>query len=130
MGKKKKKKSDEKIVLIVGDEPVVLKMIASLLEVEGYKVLKAGNSKQACKVSDANRVDIAVMDMMIPKRLGIAIAWELRTRGHEFPMIMLSAFLDQWDKEVFQDCKIDKWIAKPVKPKKLFEAMEELLKGK
>ena len=114
-------------ILILEDEPVVLKMLASLLENEGYKCHTANTGDLAFQIIEKQKIDLFLTDIMIPQRHGIAIAWEMRTRGYEMPIVILSAFLDQWDKEVFKDCKIDRWIPKPAKPKILFQVIKELL---
>jgi DNA-binding response OmpR family regulator len=114
-------------LLILEDEPVVLNMLESLLSNEGYKCYLADSGEKALEIIEKEDIDLFLTDIMIPKRHGIAIAWEIRTRGYEIPIVILSAFLDQWDKEVFKDCKIDRWIAKPAKPKVLFQVIKELL---
>lgn len=123
---KNTKKATHKI-LILEDEPVVLKMLESLLSNEGYACFLANSGDKALEIIEKETIDLFLTDIMIPKRHGIAIAWEIRTRGYEMPIVILSAFLDQWDKEVFKDCKIDRWISKPAKPKVLFQVIKELL---
>ena len=114
-------------LLVLEDEPVVLNMLESLLTKEGYKCFLANSGEKALEIIEQERIDLFLTDIMIPKRHGIAIAWEIRTKGYNIPIVILSAFLDQWDKEVFKDCKIDRWIAKPAKPKVLFQVIKELL---
>jgi len=117
-------------ILILEDEPVVLNMLESLLTNEGYNCFAADSGDKALSIIENEKIDLFLTDIMIPKRHGIAIAWEIRTKGYEMPIVILSAFLDQWDKEVFKDCKIDRWITKPAKPKVLFRVIRELLTGK
>ena len=116
-------------ILILEDEPVVLKMLDSLLSNEGYSCFLAESGDEALDIIENEDIDLFLTDIMIPKRHGIAIAWEIRTRGFDIPIVVLSAFLDQWDKEVFKDCKIDYWISKPAKPKVLFQIIDDLLKN-
>lgn len=129
MSKKKSKKTGRNI-LILEDEPFVLNMLESLLSNEGYNCFIADSGDTALEIMEKEKIDLFLTDIMIPKRHGIAIAWEIRTKGYTMPIVILSAFLDQWDKEVFRDCKIDRWIAKPVKPKVLFHVIDELLSEK
>ena len=128
--KKRKKKERKYNILILEDEPVVLNMLESLLKNEGYNCFVADSGDKALTIIENEKIDLFLTDIMIPKRHGIAIAWEIRTKGYDMPIVILSAFLDQWDKEVFKDCKIDRWIAKPAKPKVLFHVIKELLTGK
>ncbi|MFH1706625.1 MAG: response regulator [Planctomycetota bacterium] len=123
----KKTHTGKRTILIIEDEPVALKMLESLLINEGYNCMPAGTGDKAIEIIKKEDVDLFLTDIMIPKRHGIAIAWEIRTRGFEMPIVVLSAFLDQWDKEVFKDCRIDRWISKPAKPKVLFQVIRELL---
>ena len=124
---KREKDDNTETILIMDDEPVVLTILTSLLEGEGYTVIAAPNGEKVLDAVDKCDVDLFLTDMMIPRRHGIAISWELRQRGHEFPIVIFSAFLDHWDKEVFKDCGINEWIAKPVKPKKLLETVRRCL---
>ena len=124
-----KKKGKKHKILILEDEPVVLKMLESLLTTEGYKCFLANTGEKALDIIEQEKIYLFLTDIMIPKRHGIAIAWEIRTKGYDMPIVILSAFLDQWDKEVFKDCKIDRWISKPAKPKVLFQVIKELLEG-
>lgn len=114
-------------ILIMTDEPVVLEMLKTILDNEGFNTLLASNGEQALKTVEDEDVDLFLADIMIPKRHGIAISWEMRTKGYTFPIIIMSAFLDQWDKEVFKDCKINRWLSKPVKQKVLINVIRELL---
>jgi two-component system alkaline phosphatase synthesis response regulator PhoP/two-component system response regulator RegX3 len=124
------KKTNKKYnILVLEDEPVVLKMLESLLTAEGYRGFLANSGDKALDIIERERIDLFLTDIMIPKRHGIAIAWEIRTKGYDMPIVILSAFLDQWDKEVFKDCKIDRWISKPAKPKVLFQVIRELLES-
>ena len=116
-------------ILILEDEPVVLKMLESLLSNEGYTCFVAATGDKALEIVEQEKIDLFLTDIMIPKRHGIAIAWEMRTRGYDMPIVIVSAFVDQWDKEVFKDCKIDRWISKPAKPNVLFQVIRELLES-
>ena len=102
-----KKKNRTYNILILEDEPVVLNMLDSLLAKEGYRCFLANTGEKALEIVEKEDIDLFLTDIVI-----------------------LSAFLDQWDKEVFKDCKIDRWISKPAKPKVLFQVIRELLQDK
>ena len=120
-------RTNMKTILLMEDEPVVQHMLKSILEGAGYAVILASQGPEALKLVKEHDIDLFITDMCLPKRHGIATAWEMRTEGYEFPIIILSAFIDAWDKEVFKDCQIDRWITKPTKPEVLLRIIAELL---
>lgn len=114
-------------ILVLSDEPIVSDMIRIILEKEGYDVVIVSKGEDALDAADKNSFDLFLTDIMPPNRHGVAVSWDMRMQGHEFPIVILSAFLDQWDKEVFKDCKIDACLSKPCKPKQLTSKIAELL---
>jgi DNA-binding response OmpR family regulator len=80
-------------VLVVDDDPAIVRMLAHRLTGSGYRVLTAGNGLEALRVVDLAPVDIAVCDISMPGMDGLTLLAELRRRytATQLPVIMLTA---------------------------------------
>ncbi len=78
-------------VLLVDDEPSIIKMITKRLEFEGYEVLVAMNGEEALEKAKSERPDLIVLDLMLPKVNGFDVCAELKQhqRSWEIPVITI-----------------------------------------
>lgn len=80
-------------VLVIDDEDYVADMLASALEIEGYTVHLAYNGRDGLALAQTLRVDLVIIDIMMPYMNGITLIHELRKLDHtvEVPIILISA---------------------------------------
>ena len=80
-------------VLVIDDEDYVADMLASALEIEGYTVHIAYNGRDGLALAQTLRVNLVIIDIMMPYMNGIALIHELRKLDHtvEVPIILISA---------------------------------------
>jgi len=80
-------------ILVVDDDPVNLRIVESMLEGEGYRVLMAENGKDALELMSREHVDLVLLDVMMPDKSGYEVAMDMRNmKGREFiPIIMVTA---------------------------------------
>lgn len=80
-------------VLVIDDEDYVADMLASALEIEGYTVHLAYNGRDGLALAQTLRVDLVIIDIMMPYMNGIALVQELRHLDHTLhvPIILISA---------------------------------------
>lgn len=80
-------------VLVIDDEDYVADMLASALEIEGYTVHLAYNGRDGLALAQMLRVDLVIIDIMMPYMNGITLIHELRKLDHtvEVPIILISA---------------------------------------
>jgi DNA-binding response OmpR family regulator len=80
-------------VLVIDDEDYVADMLASALEIEGYTVHLAYNGRDGRALAQTLRVDLVIIDIMMPYMNGIALVEELRQLDHtrQVPIILISA---------------------------------------
>lgn len=80
-------------VLVIDDEDYVADMLASALEIEGYTVHLAYNGRDGLALAQTLRVDLVIIDIMMPYMNGITLVHELRTLDHtlDVPIILISA---------------------------------------
>jgi len=81
-------------ILVVDDEPDIRATVSAMLEIEGYDVAKAPNGVAALAAIDQRLPDIILLDMRMPILDGWGFAAELRRRGHQTPIVVMTAARD------------------------------------
>ena len=106
-------------VLIIEDEPNMVIGLKDSCEYEGYQVFVARNGKEGLEKASKEKVDIILLDVMLPLMSGIDVCRTLRTRGVETPIIMLTARGQEMDKVVGLEVGADDYVTKPFSIKEL-----------
>ena len=114
-------------ILIVDDEVLIRNVIKEYLLNEGYKVLEATDGFDALRVISDNKVDLIVLDIMMPKMDGFTCLSEIR-KTKNIPVIMLSARKEEIDKLNSFDLGVDDYVTKPFSPKELVARVKAHLK--
>jgi CheY-like chemotaxis protein len=85
--------SDAKTVLIVDDEFAIVDALAEILRWEGHAVMSAGNGRAALDVLERDRVDLVLMDAMMPVMGGVEAARAMKSdpRLRDIPIILMTA---------------------------------------
>lgn len=102
----------EKRVLVVDDEKLIVKGILLSLSQDGFKVDCAYDGEEAINMALANKYDIILLDVMLPKYTGLEVCETLR-KTINTPIIMLTAKGDDEDKIAGLECGADDYITKP-----------------
>lgn len=114
-------------ILIVDDEVLIRNVIKEYLLNEGYKVLEAKDGFDALRVISNNKVDLIVLDIMMPKMDGFTCLSKIR-KTKNIPVIMLSARKEETDKLNSFDLGVDDYVTKPFSPKELVARVKAHLK--
>ena len=118
-----------KKILIVDDEETNRKIITLALEGEGREVIFAGDGEEAFTMAKANRPDLIIMDVMLPKINGFEAT--RRIRGDEelkdVPVIALTARTMDFDKKQAEEAGCDDFITKPFRIGELRRRIESFL---
>lgn len=110
-------------VLIVDDEPRILKFLELKLKASGYKVLTASNGFEALEQAEAQEPNLVVLDVLMPKKDGFETLRELRAFS-AVPVIILSAKEADTDKVKGLELGADDYLAKPFSPEELIARIE------
>lgn len=105
-------------ILIADDETEIADLIELHLEKEGYRCLKAADGQAAIAACDAHVIDLAILDIMMPKRDGYEVTRLIREK-HQFPIIFLSAKTSDLDKIAGLVRGADDYVTKPFNPMEL-----------
>ena len=101
-----------KRILLVDDEPLIIKGLKYTLEQEGYETLAAYDGEEALEVFFANTVDLVLLDVMLPKLDGIQVFQRIRESSN-VPIIMLTAKGEDMDKILGLEYGADDYMTKP-----------------
>ncbi|MBR5231970.1 MAG: response regulator transcription factor [Clostridia bacterium] len=101
-----------KRILLVDDEPLIIKGLKYTLEQEGYETLSAADGEEALNVFFSNHVDIVLLDVMLPKMDGIQVCQRIRESSN-VPIIMLTAKGEDMDKILGLEYGADDYMTKP-----------------
>lgn len=100
-------------LLLVEDEPDLLRGLALNLRGEGFDILMATSAEDALPVALTERPDLVVLDVMLPGMSGFDACRELRRRGFDAPIIMLTARSEEVDRVVGLEIGADDYMTKP-----------------
>lgn len=114
-------------VLVVDDEPGILRLIKLELEQQGFDVHAASDAEEALRVAAERRPDIAVLDIMLPGMSGMQLMSKLRETG-PLPVVMLTARDSEPDKVRGLEAGADDYIAKPFSPDELSARLRAVLR--
>ena len=116
-----------KVILVVDDEPKIVKQARDYLEQRGYRVLEAGDGKTAMAQARHERPDLVVLDLNLPEMDGLDVCRALR-RESDVPIIMLTARVDETDRLIGLELGADDYITKPFSPRELVARVRAVLR--
>jgi len=107
-----------KKILLVDDDPDMLTVNSGLLKSCGYRVFLANDGLEALKIVKKNRLDLIILDLMLPKIDGILICGMLKRdeRYLSIPIIIVSARNDELDKRKAKEAGANNYLTKPFEP--------------
>jgi len=118
-----------KKILIVDDNPNVLKLLNISLSKAGYTMVEAENGEVAFQLANKEKPDLIISDIMMPQMDGIELCWMIRENSEVplVPFIFLTSFDDQEMEIRGFRAGADEYLNKPIDRKELLERVEELL---
>ena len=120
----------EKIrILLVDDEPSIVKMVGKRLEVEGFEVIIAMDGQDGLKKAQTETPDLMILDLMLPKLNGYEVCTMLKqdARFQKIPVIMFSAKAQEKDEKLGLECGADAYVRKPFKAQELLDQIKTLV---
>jgi two-component system alkaline phosphatase synthesis response regulator PhoP len=115
-------------ILLVEDEPGLVLTVSDLLTVEGYDVETAGDGESGLAKATTGKFHLAILDVMLPRKSGFDVCRELRQRGVDIAILMLTAKSQVVDRVVGLKLGADDYLTKPFDPSELLARVEALLR--
>ncbi|MFL5777487.1 MAG: response regulator transcription factor [Chloroflexota bacterium] len=116
-----------KTILVVDDEPKIVRLARDYLEHAGFEVAVAGDGRQALDLVRRQRPDLVVLDLGLPEIDGLDVARAIR-RDSDLPIVMLTARDDELDKLVGLELGADDYLTKPFSPRELVARVRAVLR--
>jgi DNA-binding response OmpR family regulator len=105
--------SPKRRVLVVEDDPSITLGLQINLEAEGYVVLAAEDGETGLEIARADRPDLVILDVMLPRMNGFQVLQAIRREGLMMPIIVLSARTGEMDKVTGLELGAEDYVAKP-----------------
>jgi len=115
-------------ILLVEDEPGLVLTISDLLKTEGYEVETASDGESGLAKASGRGFDLAILDIMLPRKSGFDVCRELRQKGVDTAILMLTAKTQVIDRVVGLKLGADDYVSKPFDPRELLARVEALLR--
>ena len=118
-----------KKILLVDDEPNVVKSLAFVLRKEGYDVSSASNGEDAMTMIQESKPSLMFLDVMMPRKNGYEVCQEVKNNSalSDIHIIMLTAKGQEADKEKGLNAGADEFMTKPFSPMVVVDRVKELL---
>ncbi len=116
-----------KTILVVDDEPKIVKLVRDYLERAGFGVHIASNGITALSLSRSEKPDLIILDLGLPQMDGLDVTRELR-KVSNVPIIMLTGRSEESDKLIGLELGADDYITKPFSPKELVTRVRVLFR--
>lgn len=115
-------------LLLIEDDAALRQGLARQLEAEGYRVDQAGDGEEGLYYAQEYPVDLAIVDLGLPKRNGISIVQTLRKQGRTLPILILTARSTWQDKVQGLEAGADDYLVKPFEYPELAARVKALLR--
>lgn len=118
-------------ILLVDDEPSIVKMVGKRLEVEGFQVIVAMDGQDGLQKAQTEQPSLIILDLMLPKLNGYEVCAMLKqdTRYQKIPIMMFTAKAQEKDEKLGMECGANGYLRKPFRAQELLEQIRALLSG-
>lgn len=119
-----------KVILLVEDDPVLLRMYTEKFNFEGFRVLAARDGEEALKISQDAKIDMVLLDIMLPRMSGTDFLERLRElpKGKDVPVVALTNLAAQEEKDKAMKLGVKEYLVKAMQtPEEVVEKMKKYL---
>ncbi|MCX6630727.1 MAG: response regulator transcription factor [Candidatus Solibacter sp.] len=115
-------------ILVIEDDPAILRGLADNLKYEAYEVLTASSGEAGLAAIRQSKPDLLILDLMLPKLSGYEVCRKLRAEGNALPILMLTARGEEADRVLGLDLGADDYMVKPFAIRELLARVRALLR--
>lgn len=119
--------SEKPHILVVDDHREIRDGLAKFMGEHGFRVSTAPDGKSMRRVLEESRIDLIVLDLMLPGEDGLTLCRELRGKSN-IPVVMLTAMGEETDRIVGLEMGADDYVSKPFNPRELFARVKAVLR--
>jgi two-component system, OmpR family, response regulator len=114
-------------LLIVDDDREIRDLLSRFLAKHGFRVSAAKDARDARRLMADSRIDLAILDIMMPGEDGLALCRDIRAKS-ELPVIMLTAMGEEMDRIIGLEVGADDYLPKPFNPRELLARIKAVLR--
>ena len=121
--------AEKRRILLVDDEPSIVKMVGKRLEIEGFEVLVAVDGQEGLAKAQSEQPDCIILDLMLPKLNGYEVCTMLKqdTRYQKIPIVLFTAKTQEKDERLGMECGANAFIRKPFRAEELVGKIRTLM---
>ena len=119
-----------KRILIIEDDPAISKGLFDALLEEHYEVVTEDDGEKGFKFAQNENIALIILDLMLPSKNGIEICTDLRKKGINTPILMLTSKKEEMDKVLGLEVGADDYVTKPFSVRELMARIKSLLRRK
>jgi len=119
----------DKVIAIVDDEPLMVDMLSTFLQLKGYQIRKAYSGQDGLTLVQVEKPNVLLLDLMLPDIDGFQVCERLRQMPDhaQLPILIVSARTDQVSMARAKQCGASGYLTKPVRFPQLLEELERLI---
>ena len=116
-------------ILLVDDEPSIVKMVGKRLEIEGFEVLIAMDGQEGLMKAQHEHPHLIILDLMLPKLNGYEVCTRLKQDPayQKIPIVLFTAKAKEKDEKLGMECGANAYVRKPFRAPELLERIRALL---
>lgn len=113
--------SEAPTILVVDDEPYMIRLLQHHIERAGFRMVKATNGREALEQIHAERPQLVIMDVMMPEINGLEVLAEVRKQAatKDLPVIIMTANAQRFTREEAEAAGVSAFLTKPFSPTQL-----------
>ncbi|ARP98517.1 response regulator transcription factor [Pseudorhodoplanes sinuspersici] len=115
-------------ILVVDDDPEIRKLLARYIEGQAFRVLLASSCRELRERIATNKIDLIVLDVMLPDGSGLDACRDLKAERNTIPIILLTALKEDIDRIVGLEMGADDYLGKPFNPRELVARIRAVLR--
>ncbi|MDR3471401.1 MAG: response regulator transcription factor [Devosia sp.] len=115
-------------ILVVDDDLEIRQLLGRYLKEQGFRVSLASNRREFLERIAVERIDLAVLDVMLPDGSGLDLARSLQGRNPSIPVILLTALKEEIDRVIGLEMGADDYLGKPFSPRELLARIRAVLR--
>jgi two-component system OmpR family response regulator len=120
--------SESTLIAVLEDDPEIRLLVEGLLTREGFEVVGCARAEELDRVLERRRVDLVLLDLMLPGEDGLSVCRRLRNAPVATPVIMVTAKGDDIDRILGLELGADDYVAKPFNPRELIARVRAVLR--
>ncbi len=119
-----------KRILVIEDDPAILRGLVDSLSEEGFEVLSASDGEKGRLMAKRENIALIILDIMLPGKNGLDVCRELRREGVETPILILTSRREEIDQVLGLELGADDYVTKPFSLKVLLARIHTLIRRK